>query len=247
LTTEDRQEFDPVVRKYAQVFHDEVSNDFTESNVVEHQILVGDANPIRRAPCRTPYALRKEMQTQVQNTLNKGIIRTSSSPWSVSTFLVPKKSQNGKPKFRFCVDFRALYTVPQFDSYPLPVSEETITTLYGSKYFTVLDCYSGFWQLGIKEEHKERTSFSVPSRHYEFNTLPFGLTISRGNFHRLMDAVLNDLVGTEFWVFINDIIVYSNPQKNTLRGWKMSHADLRKPICSCTKENVCLLNHRCNT
>jgi len=38
------------------------------------------------------------------------------------------------------VDFRALNSVTQFDPYPLPVSEETTSTLYGSKYFTVLDC-----------------------------------------------------------------------------------------------------------
>ena len=149
------------------------------------------------------------MQTQVQNMLNKQIVRPSKSPWSAPTILVPKKSQDGKPKFRFCVDFRALNSVTQFDPYPLPVFEETTSTLYGSKYFTVLDCYSGFWQVGIKEEHKERTGFSLTSGHYGFNRLPFGLSNSPANFQRLVDAVLKYLVGTECWVFIDDIIVYS--------------------------------------
>ena len=107
------------------------------------------------------------------------------------------------------MDFRALNSVTQFDPYPLPVSEETTATLYGSKYFAVLDCYSGFWQVRVKEEHKERTGFSVPSGHYEFNRLPCGLSNSPANFQRLMDAVLKDLVGTECWVFIYDSIVYS--------------------------------------
>jgi hypothetical protein len=65
LTPEDRQHIEPVLRKYAHVFHDEESNDFKETYVIEHRILVGDANPIRRPPYRTPYALREEMQTQV--------------------------------------------------------------------------------------------------------------------------------------------------------------------------------------
>ena len=106
LTPEDRQHIEPVQRKYAHVFRDEESNDFKETIVIEHQTLVGDANRIRRPPYRTPYALREEMQTQVQNSLNKGIIRPSSSPWSAPAILVPKESQEGKPKFRFCVDFR---------------------------------------------------------------------------------------------------------------------------------------------
>jgi hypothetical protein len=61
---------------------------------------------------------------------------------------------------------------------------------------------------GIKEEHKEGPGFGVPSGHYEFNSLPFGLSKSPANFHRLMHAVLKILVQTECWVFIDDIIVY---------------------------------------
>jgi len=89
--------------------------------------------------------------------------------------LAPKKSPDGKPKFRFCVDFRALNAVTKFDPYPLPKFEQRTSVLHGSKYFSVLDCYSGFWQVPIKEQHKERTGFTVQFGHYEFNRLPFGL------------------------------------------------------------------------
>ena len=89
------------------MFHDENTNDFKGTDVVEHQILVGDTPPIRRPQYRTPYALRQEMEAQVENMLNKGIIRASSSPWSAPAILVPKKTTDGKPKYRFFVDFRA--------------------------------------------------------------------------------------------------------------------------------------------
>ena len=141
--------------------------------------------------------------------LRKGVIRRSSSPWSAPAILVPKRSPDGKPKFRFCVDFRALNSVTKFDSYPLPVFEETTANLFGSKYFLVLDCYSGFWQVSIQEEHRERTAFTVPSGLYEFNRLPFGLSNIPASFQRLMDVVLKDLVGPECWVFIDDLIVSS--------------------------------------
>ena len=87
--------------------------------------------------------------------------------------------------------------------------EETTSTLYGSKYFTVLDSYIGFWQVSIKEEHRERTAFTVPTGHYEFNRLPFGLSNSPSNFPRLMDTVLRSLVGSECWVFVDDVVVFS--------------------------------------
>jgi hypothetical protein len=94
----------------------------------------------------------------------------------------------GKPKYRFCVDFRALNAVTKFDSYPLPRFEETTSTLVGSKYFSVLDCYSGFWQIKICEEDKEKTAFTVPSGHYEFSRLTYGLSNSPASFQRLVDV-----------------------------------------------------------
>jgi hypothetical protein len=40
--------------------------------------------------------------------LKKEVIRESNSAWSAPAILVPKKTTDGKPKYRFCVDFRAL-------------------------------------------------------------------------------------------------------------------------------------------
>jgi len=64
------------------------------------------------------------MKTQVENMLQKGVIRESNSPWSAPALLVPKRSTDGKPTFRFCVDFRALNSVTKFDTNPLPIFDE---------------------------------------------------------------------------------------------------------------------------
>ena len=129
------------------------------------------------------------MQRQVQDMLDKNVILESQSPWSAPPILVPKKSLDGKPKYRFCVHFRALNAVTKFDSSTCPHLRK-LPPLCMAQYFTVLDCYSGFWQVRIKEEHREHTGFTVPSGHYEFNRLPFGLSNSPSNFQRLMDVVL---------------------------------------------------------
>jgi hypothetical protein len=74
------------------------------------------------------------MQDQIQKMPAKDVIRESNSPWSAPTILVPKKGVDGKPKYRFCVDFRALNSVAKFDSYPLPIFEERVAQLFGSDY-----------------------------------------------------------------------------------------------------------------
>jgi hypothetical protein len=86
--------------------------------------------------------------------------------------------------------------------------EETVSTPHGSKYFSVLDCYSGFLQIKLAEEDKPKTAFSTPHGHYEFNRHPYGLSNSPSTFQRLMDVVLRELTGIECYVFIDDIIVF---------------------------------------
>ena len=108
----------------------------------------------------------------------------------------------------FCVDFWTLNSVTKFDSYPLALLEEANSALHGSKYYSVLDCYGGFLQVGIKR-NTELTGFTVPSGHYEINRLPFGLSNSPACFERLMEAVLRNLVVTACYVFLDDVIVYS--------------------------------------
>jgi hypothetical protein len=75
---------------------------------------------------------------------------------------------------------------------------------------SVIDCYAGFWQIKIAEENKMKTAFSTPAGHYHFHRLPYGLSNSLANFQRLMDVLLRDLTGTECWIFIDDLILFSD-------------------------------------
>jgi hypothetical protein len=98
--------------------------------------------------------------------------------------------------------------------------------------------YSGFWQINIKEDHKERTGFTFESGQYEFNRLPFGLSNSPSNIQRLMDVVLKSLVGTECFMFLDDIIVFSSTaEDHALRLENVMHrfdeANLRLRPAKC--------------
>jgi hypothetical protein len=80
LAGEERSVMEPLLMKYRHVFHQEGSNDFKGTDLVERTIGTGDAKPIRKAPYRVPFALRQEMENQVNDMLAKGIIQESASP-----------------------------------------------------------------------------------------------------------------------------------------------------------------------
>ena len=139
--------------------------------------------------------------------LSKLIIRESFSPCCHRRFSY-QKLLDGKPKYRFCVEFRALNAVTKLDPYPLPNMNETTSNIFGSKYFSVLDCYIVFWQVKIKEEHKE--AFTVPSGHFDFNRLQFGLSNSPANIQPLIDIVLRNFMGVKCLVYIDDVIIFQD-------------------------------------
>jgi len=101
LPQEEKHLMEPVLSKYAHVFHDADTNDFKGKDIIEHQIIVDNVPPIRRPQYRSPYALREEMKSQIEKTLDKGVIRESNSPWSAPAILVSKKAQMASPNLEF--------------------------------------------------------------------------------------------------------------------------------------------------
>jgi hypothetical protein len=115
------------------------------------------------------------------------------------------KKKNGK--LRMCVYYRQLNYNTKKDSYALPRIEELLDSLSGGTYFTTVDMKSGYHQVEILEQHKERTAFTVgPLGFYEFNRMPFRLTISPSNYQRIMEACLSDLHLKICCIFIEDVI-----------------------------------------
>ena len=109
---------------------------------------------------------------------------------------------------RFCVDFRRLNKITKTKSYPLPIIDDILALLGKARYFTSLYLKSGYWQVLMDEQDKEKTAFACHKGLYQFNVMPFGLVNAPSIFQELMNRVLNGL-GDFSTAYLDIILIYS--------------------------------------
>lgn len=214
-----------LVKRYADVFA--VSEqELSQTALVEHTIETGDASPIRQKARPIPLATRVELRRILSDLQSRKVIEPSSSSWASPIVLVQKKDGT----LRLCVDYRKVNAVTKIDSYPLPTIDTMLQSLRGKKWFSTLDLASGYWQISLSQEAKEKSAFTTTEGLYQFRVLPFGLASSPAVFQRLMHVVLGPLLGEEIFCYLDDILVATSSVER--------HIELmEKPLMHCGRQD----------
>jgi len=179
-------------------------------DVTPHRIALHPGNrPLRSQPYRTGFHHRRLLADQVAKQLQMGIIKPSQSEWSFLVVMVPKPDGS----LRFCVDNRRLRDVTVEDTYPLPRMDDCIDFLGEASVFSMLDCYSGYWQIPVAVEDQDKTAFKCHEGTFKYIRLPFGLINAPATFQRAVDMILSGVKSKTCLVHFDDVIVFSRTVK----------------------------------
>lgn len=171
---------------------------------VEHRIRLSDPRPFRERSRRLAPADIEDVRKHLQELLQAGIITESRSPYASPIVVVRKK--NGS--IRMCIDYRLLNSRTIPDQYTTPCIEDALNALSGSQWFSVLDLRSGYYQIAMSEEDKEKTAFICPLGFFQFERMPQGITGAPATFQRLMEKAVGDMNLLQVLVYLDDLIVF---------------------------------------
>ncbi|KAI3757372.1 hypothetical protein L6452_04909 [Arctium lappa] len=119
-----------IVREFPDIFSDDLPG-LPPDRQVEFRIdLVPGATPIAKAPYRLAPSEMQEMVAQLQELLEKGFIRPSSSPWEAPVLFVKKKDVT----MRMCIDYRYRQVKVRDEDVP----KTAFKTRYGHYEFLVM-------------------------------------------------------------------------------------------------------------
>ncbi|GFX46990.1 hypothetical protein TNCV_316131 [Trichonephila clavipes] len=184
----------------------------TASTDVTMRIILKDEEPVCQPPRRLAFTERQEVNKQIEEWLNEGIIRPSSAEYASPIVMVKKKDGSS----RMCIDYRKLNQKLVKDKFPLPIIEDVLDTLQEGKVYSTLDLRNGFFHVDVDEDCRKYTSFVVPDGQFEFNKVPFGLSTSPGVFQRYVSSIFRDLTRKGIVIsYLDDLVI---PAKNEQEG-----------------------------
>lgn len=159
---------------------------------------------ITQPPRKIPYALKNAVKTELDRMTKMDIIEPITEPTpAVSPMVIVRQ----KGKIRICIDPSNINQIVKRRHYPLKTLEEIAANIINSKWFTLLDCKKGFWQIRVTERTSKYLTFATPWGRYICKRLPFGLASAPEVFQQIMNKILEYLPGVE--CSMDDILIHA--------------------------------------
>ena len=233
-----------LIKNHQKLFSEDSSGILNQTHIVECDIDTGSHPPIKQRAYRVPLNKRKIIDKEIDNMLKLGVIQPSKSNWASPVTVQPKKGG----EHRFCIDFRKVNDITTEEIAAIPRIDEIFDELGKAKFFTALDLKSAYWQVPLTKRSRHKTAFICHKGLFEFLRMPFGVRNAPALFQRSMSQVLQKFIGTSCFVYLDDIVIYSETLEEhiqhvdeILSALEEANLKLKPSKCSWFQDKIKLL------
>jgi hypothetical protein len=193
--------------------------------LVEHALNVDPkARPVKQPLWWFHEPKRKAIATELHRLENAGFIREiNASTWVSNPVIVPKKNPEVR---RMCVDYTSLNKHCPKDPFPLSRIDQIIDATAGCARFSFLDAYSGYNQIKLKKEDKEKKTFITTYGVFCYQVMPFGLKNAGATYQRMMQNCLGSQIGWNIQVYIDDVVITTRKEDALISDLKKTFGNL---------------------
>nr|GEX61383.1 reverse transcriptase domain-containing protein [Tanacetum cinerariifolium] len=139
----------------------------------------------------------------------------------------------GKEAITFNLDQTLRYSANYYDMTANRIDVIDMAYSPWQEMSTIVDGFSGYFQIPIDPKDQEKTTFMCPYRTFAYHHMPFRLCNAPGTFQTCMMAIFYDMIEKTMEVFMDDFSVFGNSFETCL-----SH--LEKIFKWCEDTNLCL-------
>jgi hypothetical protein len=207
-------EIQELLGEFADIIVDELPLSLPPMRSVSHHIdLIPGESLSNKAAYRLTPQENEEVKRQVQDLLDKGLVKESLSLCVVPTVLSPKKDGG----WRVCTESREINKIAIRYRFPLPRMDDLMDCLSGANYFSKIDLKRGYHQIHMREGDEWKTTFKTNEGLYEWMVMSFGLKNTLSTFMRLMNEVPREFIGKFVVVYLDDILIFSKTKAEHLK------------------------------
>ncbi|PCJ23617.1 MAG: hypothetical protein COA94_08140, partial [Rickettsiales bacterium] len=208
-----RQRYTALLSKYSDIIS-ESPHDLGHCAAVVHDIKLRSDEPVYTKQYTLPEQEMRFIKDNVKDWLRTGVIERSTSKFNSAIFCVRKKEGQG---LRVVLDYRKLNANSLPDRYSIKSADALIRDIgeAGGKVFSTIDLRSGFWQMGLAEQARHMTAFTLLGEgQFQWKRGAMGLSGCPSSFSRLIEIVTRGLENVV--TYIDDILTFSKTHEEHL-------------------------------
>ncbi|XP_038678394.1 uncharacterized protein LOC119979838, partial [Tripterygium wilfordii] len=197
-----------------------------DTSIVVHKLpLIPECTPVKQKLRRLKADMLLKIRDEVKKQFDAGFLAVARYPeWVANIVPVPKKDG----KVRMCVDYRDLNRASPKDNFPLPHIDVLVDNTARHSTFSFMDGFSGYNQIKMAPEDREKTTFITLWGTFCYKVMPFGLKNAGATYQRAMVTLFHDMMHREVEVYVDDMIAKSKEGEDHIVNLQKLFDRLRK-------------------